>query len=177
MYISTCRSSKTVHVCVFLRIQIHFATSKTSTFSLCALTKQIYHHARFSSFCISVHSVHKKKTGLALQFARENIVLSFIIIFSAVRVHLKILEILALFKRYICDLTFTRSCNIPPRFYRFSSFHVEFPYYLSQSKFKIRFLQSLQKSYYVFFHYYFMKHHVNQSGFLNQHSKTIPLLL
>lgn len=177
MYISTCRSSKTVHVCVFLRIQIHFATSKTSTFSLCALTKQIYHHARFSSFCISVHSVHKKKIGLALQFARENIVLSFIIIFSAVRVHLKILEILALLKRYICDLTFTRSCNIPPRFYRFSSFHVEFHYYLSQSKFKIRFMQSLQKSYYIFFHYYFMKHLVNQSGFLNQHSKTIPLML
>lgn len=82
----------------------------------------------------------KKKTGLALQFTRENIVLSIIIIFSAVRVHLKILEILAFFKRYICDLTFTRSCNIPPRFYRFSSFHVEFSYYLSQSKFKIRFL-------------------------------------
>lgn len=134
--------AKTVHVCVFLRIQIHFATSKTSTFSLCALTKQIYHHARFSSFCISVHSVHKKKTGLALQFTRENIVLSIIIIFSAVQLHLKILEILALFKRYIyiCDLTFTRSCNIPPRFYRFSSFHVELSYYLSQSKFKIRFL-------------------------------------
>lgn len=131
--------AKTVHVCVFLRIQIHFATSKTSTFSLCALTKQIYHHARFSSFCISVHSIHNKKTGLVLQFTRENIVLS-TIFFSAVRVHLKILEILAFFKRYICDMTFTRSCNIPPRFYRFSSFHVEFSYYLSQSKFKIRFL-------------------------------------
>lgn len=46
----------------------------------------------------------------------------------------------SVFKRYICDMTFTRSCNIPPRFYRFSSFHVEFSYYLSQSKFKIRFL-------------------------------------
>lgn len=65
---------------------------------------------------------------------------SLLFFFSAVRVHLKILEILAFFKHYICDMTFTRSCNIPPRFYRFSSFHVEFSYYLSQSKFKIRFL-------------------------------------
>lgn len=41
--------------------------------------------------------------------------------------------------RYICDLTFSRSCNLPPRFYRFSLFHVEFSY-LSQSKLKIRIL-------------------------------------
>lgn len=142
--------AKTVRVCVVLRIQIHFASSKTSTFSLCALTKQIYHHARFSSFCISIHSVHKKKTGLALQFTRENIVLSIIIFFSAVRVHLKILEILAFFKRYICDLTFTRSCNIPPRFYRFSSFHVEFSYYYINRSLKLGFC-SHYKNYIIYF--------------------------
>lgn len=66
--------AKTVHVCVFLRIQIHFATSKASTFSLCALTKQIYHHARFSSFCISVHSVHNKKTGIYVTWLLQEVV-------------------------------------------------------------------------------------------------------
>lgn len=140
MYISTCRSSKNSSClcfptypnpfCNLKNIDLQFMCTHKANLPSCQVLLLLH--------LLSIRTQKQKRFGSLIYEGKHCTLL--LLFFLRYECTWKVLwKSYGFLNRYICDLTFSRSCNLPPRFYRFSLFHVEFSY-LSQSKLKIRIL-------------------------------------
>lgn len=143
MYISTCRSSKNSSClcfptypnpfCNLKNIDLQFMCTHKANLPSCQVLLLLH--------LLSIPYTKTKKIWLSNLRGKTSYSL-LLLFFLRYESTWKVLwKSYGFLNRYICDLTFSRSCNLPPRFYRFSLFHVEFSYLSqSQSKLKIRIL-------------------------------------